>query len=140
MDDRNGDMGLDGISDCALPRRIRRPFAQITSRTANLTPTREELDAMPRKYNAAGEPVNPTPPTPVGREESPEVRTFVFRSTFLQPHDGGTLACSRCHIAPYTCQSCGALKCRCTIEGVYRHWKNGVPYPSMREAELMESM
>jgi hypothetical protein len=32
------------------------------------------------------------------------------------------------------------LKCCCTIEGVYRHWKNGVPYPSMREAELMESM
>jgi hypothetical protein len=73
-------------------------------------------------------------------EETAEYRTRRFRATRLIRHQSGAMACFYCHFAPYYCQSCGGLKCQCKAAGVYRHWENGYPNPTMEELQLLDGL
>lgn len=76
----------------------------------------------------------------VAWRQSPEARTRRFRKTRLALHEGGAFACSGCHVTPYTCVMCNGTRCLCVADGVYRHWKNGVPIPTAFEAAMLEDV
>lgn len=122
--------GSNPISDVANPKPIHRvAYVDTITKTTSAYRDPDEVFKTAKGRELA-----------MSERETPETRTRRFRETRLVAHRGGVMACSFCHFAPYTCVCCNGLKCRCVVDGVYRHWTNGVPNPTRRELDLLEDV
>lgn len=139
-------MGLHGtndISDAANPAPVHTvPFSDGLPHPNLTAAARDSIHrAHPEDWvNSALPKKDGLPFVKQGIAETPEYRTRHFRGLRLTRHQSGALACNACHYVPYYCHCCAGLKCLCIVEGVYRHWVNGVPNPTAKELGLLEEV